>query len=144
MGRYPPFGTFTMHSEQLLGGYHDRPGVVEEKIRFLRIFSLGVEWPEINPALFGIAQLNINENDFKKYLISQKAGIITIGDEDREGAFSVISNSNALSLLETGECQGKELFSDNPITIKANKLHPSSRYRLYRILRSIKRSSLVK
>lgn len=118
--------------------------IVENKIKFLRVYALGVEWPDINPALFGIAQLNINENEFKEYLVSQKAGLITTADEDREGAFSVINDAEALALLQTGECQGEEIFSGNSIKIRANKLHPTSRYRLYRLLRCIKRSSLIK
>jgi len=118
--------------------------LVDDKINFLRILSLGVEWPDINPALFGVAQLNVDENELREFLKDQKAGLFSSGDEDREGSFSTITPSDAIKLLEFGECPGKELFSQNSIVLTSDKLHPTSRYRIYRLLRSIKRSSLVK
>lgn len=117
---------------------------IEGHIKYMRLYSIGTEWPLYNPALFGIIQLKDDKNSLRETLIARKFGSEYSGQEDREGAFYTINNDQAFELLSTGRTIAKSLFNDTEEVIASDSLHPTARYRLFRLLRMLKRNKLIK
>lgn len=121
----------------------DAVSSLEEHFEYLRIFSLGTELPLYNATLFGIAQLKIDIDDLCKIMQERKIGVEMGGDEDREGAMYILTVDEAMLLLKDGAATVTGLFSGKDMHVFDNALHPTSRYRLFRLLRTIKRKAIV-
>jgi len=102
------------------------------------------EWPLYNPALFGVIQLKNDRNSLREALIARKFGSEYSGQEDKEGIFYTINNDQAYELLSTGRAIAKALFNNTEEVVESHSLHPTTRYRLFRLLRTLKRNKLVK
>lgn len=116
---------------------------VKNHIKYMRVYSIGTEWPIYNPALFSFVQLNDDRASLKQTLVARKFGSEYSGQEDREGCFYTISNEQAFELLSKGTAIVKGLFNESEDVVEAKTLHPTSRYRLFRLLRILKRNKLV-
>jgi hypothetical protein len=128
-----------------LGGESHSKDLASEamsNIKYMRVYSIVVEWPLYNPAICGFVQLNLDPDEFRSILSARKIGLVRYGQEDREGAFFVLNSNDALPLLEQGQAMVSGLFNGNPILLTSSELHPSSRYRLFRFLRAYKRGEL--
>ncbi|MEH6462501.1 MAG: hypothetical protein V7771_01070 [Shewanella psychromarinicola] len=117
---------------------------IENHIKYMRMYSIGTEWPLYNPALFGMIQLKDDRNSLRESLIARKFGSEYSGHEDREGIFYTISNDQAYELLSSGKTIAKSLFNNTEEVIESQSLHPTTRYRLFRLLRTLKRNKLIK
>lgn len=117
---------------------------IEKHIKYMRLYSVGTEWPLYNPALFGIIQLKDDRNSLCESLIARKFGSEYSGQEDREGVFYTINNDQAYELLSSEKTIAKALFNDTEEVIESDSLHPTARYRIFRLLRTLRRNKLVK
>jgi len=118
--------------------------IIDNHIKYMRMYSVGTEWPLYNPALFGVIQLKDDRVSLRESLIARKFGSEYSGQEDREGVFYTISSDQAFELLSKGSTIATSLFNDTEEIIESTSLHPTTRYRLFRLLRSLKRNKLVK
>lgn len=116
--------------------------LLEEDLRFLRILSVGIELPLYNPTIIGLAQLSIDVVELRKRLIERKRNVGLNVGHDEEGDFFVLSKNDASKLLSDGMAPVTGLFSERVENLTANLLHPTSRYRLFRVLRTTLRKSL--
>lgn len=116
--------------------------LLEEDLRFLRVLTIGIELPLYNPAIIGLAQLSIDVSEFRKKMIDRKKTLALNAGHDDEGDFFVLSKNDAYKLLRDGSATVTGLFSQRIENITANSLHPTSRYRLFRVLRTTLRKSL--
>lgn len=131
----------------ILGGienFSQSVKAIDEHIDYMRMYSIGIEWPFFNPTLFGFIQLKDNRNGLREKLISRKFGAEYLGQEDREGVFYTVKDDQAFELLKKGYTKTKGLFDSSEITIKNDDLHPTARYRIYRLLRLLNRNNLLK
>lgn len=117
---------------------------IDNHIKHMRLYSIGTEWPLYNPALFGVIQLKNNRKSLRESLIARKFGSEYSGQEDKEGIFYTINNDQAYELLSTGRTIAKALFNNTEEVVESSSLHPTTRYRLFRLLRTHKRNKLVK
>jgi hypothetical protein len=117
---------------------------IDNHIKYMRLYSIGTEWPLYNPALFGVIQLKNDRNSLRESLIARKFGSEHSGQEDKEGIFYTINNDQAYELLLTGRAVAKALFNNTEEVVESHSLHPTTRYRLFRLLRTLKRNKLVK
>jgi hypothetical protein len=91
----------------------------------------------------GVYQLNCNPNALRvlhKDLVNR-----TVGSKDGEGEFFVVNRNELLRLLVEGKCQASSLYYDKVpdiVEVCSENLHPTSRYRLFRLLRAANRRPL--
>ncbi|MGQ4498968.1 hypothetical protein ACUIA4_10360 [Vibrio parahaemolyticus] len=116
---------------------------IEKHIQYMRVYSIGVEYPLYNPALFGFAQLRDTTEELRQRLIQRKYGITSLGHEDPEGTFYTVSLEEAYTLLSQGSVDAISLFGSKKQRVYSEKLHPSTRYRLFRLIRTHKRQKLL-
>jgi hypothetical protein len=65
-----------------------------------------------------------------------------MGTRDKEGDFFIASASMVKNLLFKGNCVVQGLFTDESQTLEIQTLHPTSRYRIFRLLRALNRKPL--
>jgi len=116
--------------------------LLEKDLKFLRILSVGIELPLYNPTIIGLAQLSIDVSELRQKLIERKRNVALNAGHDDEGDFFVLSKNDASKLLRDGTASVTGLFSQRAENLTANLLHPTSRYRLFRVLRTTLRKSL--
>lgn len=117
--------------------------LLERDLSFLRIISVGIELPLYNPTIVGFAQLSIGTSELREKLLDRRRDITLSADHDDEGEFFTLSTNEASKLLHSGKATVSGLFSQRDETISEDALHPTSRYRLFRILRTTLRKSLM-
>lgn len=110
--------------------------LLEDDLRFLRILTVGIELPLYNPTIIGLAQLSTDVSELRKKLIERKRNIALNVGHDDEGDFFVLSKNEAYKLLRDSSATVTGLFSQRPESLTASLLHPTSRYRLFRVLRT--------
>ncbi|MCF4008160.1 hypothetical protein [Rheinheimera sp. UJ63] len=115
---------------------------LEDDLRFIRILSIGIELPLYNPTIIGLAQLSIDVSELRKRLIERKRNLALNAGHDDEGDFFILSKYDAYKLLREGTATVTGLFSQRAEILTENLLHPTSRYRLFRVLRTTLRRSL--
>lgn len=112
--------------------------LLEEDLQFIRILSVGIEFPLYNPAIIGLTQLSINTVELRRKLVERKKDISVGAGSDNEGDFFIMSKIEALNLLLHGRASVVGLFNQEKVeNITPELLHPTSRYRLYRTLKII-------
>ena len=118
----------------------DRWQKANEIVDNMRLWSVFVEEEIFNFTLLGIYQLNVNMQNF----VSCHNRLINcgMGNRDREGDFFIVSQNTLKNLLFNGQCKVKGLFTDEMLTVRAENLHPTSRYRIFRLLRAAYRKPL--
>lgn len=116
--------------------------ILDESLSYLRILSVGIELPLYNPAIVGLAQLSIDVSELRdKLLKANHVHSINAGYDD-EGDLFVLSKQEASSLLRDGVATVTGLFSGRVEGLSVDALHPTSRYRLFRVMRTILRRTL--
>jgi len=104
-------------------------------IKSMNVLSIFFEQEICNFSLFGLFQLNIDADDFVE--MYTKVMNETFGNRDREGNLFIVSQKNLQELLYSGKCEAHGLFNKKEVTIHESDLHPSSRYRVFRLLRAV-------
>jgi hypothetical protein len=118
----------------------DRWQVASQIVQNMRLWSIFVEEEIFTFTFLGMYQLNVNMQQFVSFhneLINRD-----MGNRDREGDFFIVSQSTLKNLLFNGQCNVKSLLADEILTIRAENLHPTSRYRIFRLLRAVYRRPL--
>lgn len=110
-------------------------GTVQKIIKSMNVLSIFFEQEICNFSLFGLFQLNIDPEDFVE--MYTKVINESSGNRDREGNLFLISQKNLQDLLYNGKCEVEGLFNKKRSTIHQDELHPSSRYRIFRLLRAV-------
>jgi len=115
--------------------------VAEDTVEAARFWSLILEEGISNYAIVGLYQLKV---DIEAFITLHKKIVDTgMGTRDREGKFYIVSQPMLKALLFTGECTAKALFLEEGMeTIYSYNLHPTSRYRIFRLLRAVLRRPL--
>lgn len=106
----------------------------------MNLWSIFIEEKIFNFSMFGVYQLKDSISDFVSFhnkLIDEGTG-----SRDREGEFYFVEQDSLKKLLFKGDCMAKALFSSGDQLIRAEDLHPTSRYRIFRLLRAINRKPL--
>ncbi|MDH5684567.1 MAG: hypothetical protein OEZ20_08905 [candidate division WOR-3 bacterium] len=118
----------------------DKWKLVNPHIKNMSLGSIFVEEEIFNFAMFGVYQLKDSIAKFISFhnnLIDEGTG-----SRDREGDFFVVSQDLLKDLLFKGQCTVKALFTNDEQLIRAENLHPTSRYRIFRLLRAVNRKPL--
>ena len=109
-------------------------------IKSMALWSVFLEERIHNFSLLGFFQISCDPDDFVRLhnsLVNRG-----IGTRDREGDCFLVTGSDLLSLLVEGRCRAVPLFTSSEAEVRAENLHPTSRYRLFRLLRAVKRRPL--
>jgi len=107
-------------------------------VRSHRIWSFFLEENVGIHQLFGMYQLSVQPRDLRR--IHEMAVSSGWGTTDPEGYWYVAPESEARSLLQSGRCYVERLHGDpERRLIKSEGLHPTSRYRLWRLYLALNR-----
>lgn len=118
----------------------ERWQIASPVVEKMALWSVFLEEGIHNYSLLGFYQLNCNPDDFLKLhnsLVDQG-----IGTRDREGECFLVRDEDLLYLLVDGYCRASPLFQGRVSEVRAENLHPTSRYRIFRLLRALKRGPL--
>lgn len=107
----------------------------KESIESMSVMSVFFEQEIYNFSLFGVYQLNIDAEDFVELYNKFVNG--SSGNRDREGSLFLVPQKELFDLLSQGKCMAEGLFNHRSVTIHQDDLHPSSRYRIFRLLRAV-------
>jgi hypothetical protein len=104
---------------------------IKEDVNSMLLWSIFLEERIYNFSLLGVIQLNISIRDFKdKYI---KLIGTADGNRDNEGKLYYATKKEYEKLLSNGKCNVTGVFNNSSVEIKDDELHPTSRYRLFRI-----------
>jgi hypothetical protein len=106
----------------------------------MRLWSIFVEERIHNFSLLGVYQLACGPEEF--VTLHNQLVDRSIGTRDPEGDCYLVKSSDLFGLLVDGRCTARALFHDSEADVRAENLHPTSRYRIFRLLRSVKRRPL--
>lgn len=133
--------------EEVLGLREDTPlderwCAALEYVEAMRLWSVFVEEEIHNFTLLGLFQLKCDPEEFRK--IHESLVNAGKGTKDNEGKFHVVRHPEFLKLLVAGECNATPFFGKDQmdVKVKSGDLHPTSRYRLFRLLRAVRRAPL--
>jgi hypothetical protein len=118
----------------------ERWAIASPLVKNMHLWSIFLEEQIFNYSAFGFFQLEVDTQEFVSFhneLINRG-----IGTRDREGDFFIASSSMIKNLLFKNHCVVKGLFTLEPQTISGETLHPTSRYRIFRLLRAINRKPI--
>jgi len=118
----------------------ERWGIASPIIRHMALWSVFLEERIHNFSLLGLYQLNCEWDSFVE--LHNRLVNRGIGTRDREGECFRVHSSDLLNLLVDGRCRAFSLFTGSEAAVRAENLHPTSRYRLFRLLRAVKRRPL--
>lgn len=109
-------------------------------VQTMRLWSVFVEERIHNFSLLGLFQLNCEPPEF----VTLHNDLVNrgVGTRDREGDCYFVRHSDILGLLVEGNCNATPLFVGTEREVRAENLHPTSRYRLFRMLRAVNRRPL--
>lgn len=113
-----------------------------EIIHSMRLWSVFVETAIWNFTLFGVFQLQVNAASFELYYRSLSD--YHFGKRDLEGEMFVATVGELRNLFTAGRCQVRGLFDEEPTELLADDLHPTSAYRLMRLLKAVKAESTLR
>ena len=118
----------------------ERWEIAEKLVQSTALWSLFVEEGIQNWSLLGFYQLRCDAAE----LVAEHNRLVDrgIGTRDLEGAFYVVPHEALTELLVKGSCTATGLFSGEDVTVAAEDFHPTSRYRIFRLLRAVNRGSL--
>lgn len=116
--------------------------IVKEIIKSMSVMSVFFEQEIGNYSLMGLYQLNIDKEDFVE--LYQRFVNEGAGNRDREGYLYVTSQKELQHLLFHGSCEAKNLFNQRTVTLQEDDLHPTSRFRIFRLLRAIQKRPFEK
>ena len=105
------------------------------------MWSLFLEAGIHNFSLLGFIQLACEPADFVQ--THQRLVADGTGSRDREGCYFTVQPHDMKRLLIAGDCAMQPLFGAKVRgRISVQDLHPTSRYRIYRLLRGLERGPL--
>jgi hypothetical protein len=115
----------------------ERWDIAAPLVKNMRLWSVFIEERIFNFSLLGMYQLSVDE----KGLAAIITGLVNTGkgSRDREGSVFVASQDMIQQLYYKGTGAAKALFSGETKTVTAEELHPTSRYRMFRLLRGLQR-----
>jgi hypothetical protein len=121
----------------LYGSYE--PGIVSNRwaeiegmVDFMRLWSINLEWDSCNWSAFGIIGLNITPDELRAFLIDHRPSL----QDDQEGMLCSTPRDEVDNLLMAGRCKVFGLINGTERTVTVEDLHPTSRYRLWRLRRA--------
>jgi hypothetical protein len=118
----------------------ERWAIASPLVKNMRLWSIFLEEQIFNFSVFGFYQLEYDTQEFVSFhndLINRG-----IGTRDKEGDYFVASSKMVENLLFKNQCVVQGLFTPESQTLSAETLHPTSRYRIFRLLRAIHRKPL--
>lgn len=119
----------------------ERWKIASGTIQAMRLWSVFIEERIHNYSLLGLFQLNCEPSRF--VALHNELVDRGIGTRDREGDLYLVKDSALLRLLVEGQCKAQRLFQGaEEEDVRAENLHPTSRYRLFRLLRAVNRRPL--
>jgi len=134
--------------EEVVAFRDENPATLDERwqiarqfVSFYRLLSVFVEERLFNFELLGYYQLSVSTREF----VDRQSELVkaAIGMRDNEGDLFTVSEDELLKLFFNDECQAVCLFSADTAIVTAGNLHPTSRYRMFRTMRAIKRGPLT-
>lgn len=112
-----------------------RWALVAEQVHSTRIWSLFLEEHINNFSLLGVCQLSASPRALRtriQQFIDDGSGV-----RDPEGTIHIMSRDQIERLLIHGNATATGLFSDQSVSVLAENLHWTSRYRIFRLLRAL-------
>ena len=119
----------------------ERWAIASPIVQSMRLLSVFIEEGIHNYSLLGLFQLNCDPTEFVKLhnnLVNRG-----VGTRDREGTLYLAEYFDIFSLLVEGQCSVEPLFQGTNMEVRSENLHPTSRYRLFRLLRAVNRRPLT-
>jgi hypothetical protein len=132
--------------EEVLG-YRERIPLVERWqwaepiVEIMTLWSVFLEEGIHNYALLGAYLLNCDAKEFLR--LHREIIRRCRGTRDPEGKLYLISAEESMRLLTTGQGTARAISSREPTTLQTGVLHPTSRYRMIRVLRALRRGTLA-
>jgi hypothetical protein len=119
----------------------DRWREAADVVRHMRLLSVLLEERIHNYALLGVFQLNCDPLEFVG--LSNQLVDRGTGTRDPEGDCYLVNEADLPGLLVSGRCRARGLFHGAEAVVRAEHLHPTSRYRVFRLLRAVRRRPLA-
>lgn len=111
-------------------------------VQLMRLWSVGLSEDIASWCLFGFVQLTHTSSEFQSWQASYRHD--KWSKEDNEGTMAIASEDSVYELLTTGTCIVSNMVNNDPVIIAAERLHPTSRYRLLRLLSAVGRPLFAK
>ncbi len=118
----------------------ERWEVAKEIVKNMSLWSIFVEEGVFNFSLLGVYNLSVNTEEFVSF--NNKLINKGMGSRDNEGKVYVATNEMLKTLLFKSQCNVRALFGEKIEVVHAEELHPTSRYRIFRLLRAVYRKPL--
>lgn len=109
-------------------------------VQSMALWSIFVEERIQNSSVLGCFQLACLPEDF--VALHNRLVDTGVGTRDREGDFFFVDGGDLEPLLVEGSCKARAVFRDSEVRVHAENLHPTSRYRVFRLLRAVNRGPL--
>ena len=110
---------------------------IEHKVHSMRVWSLFLEEPEVNFVLYAIFEMKLKTREYAEYVENLVAA--GFGLSSPEGHYFTASLNNIPILLSGLPIPAKPLFGTQMAHVLPTDLHPTSRYRLFRLLQVLQK-----
>ena len=106
--------------------------VVEPYIRSMRLWSMFLEGPTATYSVFCVYEFDFRVDEYADLV----RGLVRrgLGQTSREGKYFSVNLADVPSLLKGDAVPARPIFGGEPVMIPPEKLHPTSQYRLVRLL----------
>jgi hypothetical protein len=106
--------------------------IVERYIRSMRIWSVFLEGPTATFQIFCVYAFDFSIDEYADLV----KGMIRrgLGQTSREGLYFSVGLADIPALLRGQNIEARPIFGGEPVSVAPDKLHPTSRYRLVRLL----------
>lgn len=113
----------------------ERWRIAQTMIRQMRLWSVFMEEGIGNYSVLGLFQTHSDTIESASEI--QRILTTHLGSRDPEGELFTATTEMVQSLIRTGSCIAQSFFGDTSETIQSADLHPTSRYRIIRLLHAV-------
>jgi hypothetical protein len=106
--------------------------IVEPYIRSMRLWSMFLEGPTATYSVFCVYEFDFGMDEYADLV----RGLVRrgLGQTSREGKYFSVNLADVPTLLKGDGVPARPIFGGEPVLIPPEKLHPTSQYRLVRLL----------
>lgn len=106
--------------------------IVEPYIRSMRIWSMFLEGPTATYSVFCVYEFDFRMDEYADLV----RGLVRrgLGQTSREGKYFSVNLADVPTLLKGDAVPARPIFGGEPVLIPPEKFHPTSQYRLVRLL----------
>lgn len=101
-------------------------------VRSMRVWSVFLEEPTVTYSIFCVYELNLNAREYAD--VTYKMIQSGLGQHSREGNYHSVKLSEISTVLQGRKVSATPIFGSDSCWIEPKDLHPTSRYRLIRLI----------